>query len=283
MLGPKPATSAAPRRYWPSYPRFQMPARKTMIRPSAIRARTTGDSDLTIVRHHRADRASPAASVPASRPVPAVRSVPRATATTTWSGAGGPRPSGRPDHQRADLVDRMRPVVHDARQVPTGQHRDATGQFDQLVEVGGDDDHRGTLPHQVADDRADVPGGLEVQAVGGFVEDHDLRVEGKLPGQQELLDVPAGQGPGPGVQPGGADIERLDQAARFRVDAPPVDPAPSPEGRLADPFQEYVERYPEVPDDAFPETVVGHVAQPQSLPGGDAEPVHPDAEQPNRP
>ena len=39
MLGPKPATSAAPSRYWPSYPRFQMPARKTTIRPSAIRSR----------------------------------------------------------------------------------------------------------------------------------------------------------------------------------------------------------------------------------------------------
>src|SRR3979411_2528032 len=140
----------------------------------------------------------------------------------------------------------MRPVVDDARQAPTGQHRDATAQLDQLVEVRGDDHHRRPLPYQVADDRADVFCCLEIQAVGGLVEDHDLRVEGELTGQQELLYVPAGQGPGPGVQPGGADIERLDQAARLRVDAPPVNPAPSPEGRLTDPLQEHVERHSEI-------------------------------------
>src|SRR5215467_4575678 len=232
-------------------------------------ARITGATERTMVRHHLASRAGSAGRAPVPKPTSTVASV----TATTCPGAGRPRPSGDlqllrcPDHERTNLVNCVRPVVHDTNELPAGKNGDPPAQLDELVEVRRNNDCSGALVHQVADDRADVLGRLEVKAVRRLMEDHDLRVERKLPGQQELLRVAAGQGPGPGVQPGRADVERLHHCARLGVDTPPVDPPPLPERRLTDALEEDVERDPQVADDALAEPVIGHVAQAESLPG----------------
>src|SRR5215470_19858489 len=115
------------------------------------------------------------------------------------------------------------------------------------------------------------------------MEDNNLRVERKLAGQQQLLRVAAGQRPGPGVQPGRANVERFHHCARLGIDTAPVDSPPLPERRLADALEEDVECYPEIADDPLTEPVIGHVAEPESLPGRDAQAVDSDAEQLDRP
>src|SRR5262249_13050852 len=106
----------------------------------AMSARITGATERTMVRHQLASLADSGGRRPASRLASTAASVSSATATTCL-GAGRPRPSGHlqllrcPDHARAGLVNRMRPIVHHTRQLPAGKNGDPAAQLDQLVEI----------------------------------------------------------------------------------------------------------------------------------------------------
>src|SRR5499427_9111205 len=98
-------------------------------------------------------------------------------------------------HQQAEFLlgDGGRTERDDLALVHDG---DAVGQGVDLVELGGDDQHRYTLVplgdealvHEL--DRADV------QASGRLADDHQLDVPAHLPGDHDLLLVAAGQRPG---------------------------------------------------------------------------------------
>ena len=97
------------------------------------------------------------------------------------------------------------------------------------------------------------------------MEDDDPRVARELAGEHDLLDVPARQGGGAGVDTGGADVEALDERARVAVDHLAPDAPAAPVGRLADALEHEVERDGQAGHDPLPQAVVGDVAQTELL------------------
>ena len=93
------------------------------------------------------------------------------------------------------------------------------------------------------------------------MEDHDVRVEGQLAGEQDLLHVPPGQCPRARLDGGAAYVEAPYQLLGALADRSLADPPVAPERRLADPLQEDVQRHAQFRDDAFAQPVVGEVAQ----------------------
>ncbi len=94
---------------------------------------------------------------------------------------------------------------------PSGeQHDDAIGEGEQLVEVLGDQQHTATGLAQPAQLVVDVGVGTDVEAAGRLGGDEGPGRAGQRPGQEDLLQVAAGQ-PAGGVVGLGADVEVGDQ------------------------------------------------------------------------
>src|SRR5262245_61208229 len=111
---------------------------------------------------------------------------------------------------------------------------------------------------------------LQVEAVGGFVEDHNAGLGTDFPRQQDLLDVAARQLGDRGLLGRRADVVLADLLAGMAVDELPVADAAAPIGRLADLLQHQICGDGERADGAFAHPLVGDIADAALAPLGHA-------------
>ncbi len=74
-------------------------------------------------------------------------------------------------------------------------HGDPVGDFQELVEVGRYHHDRHAAIGAGDDPVMGEAGVLEIEAIGRLVEDRDARLGIQLAGQQDLLDIAAGEAP----------------------------------------------------------------------------------------
>ncbi len=100
--------------------------------------------------------------------------------------------------------------VHDRDDASAVHDRDAVGELQHLVQLGGDEQHgraRVALEDDLPVDELDA---AHVQAAGGLVEHQQLEVAAELARHDELLLVAAGERPGADRRGGRANVELLD-------------------------------------------------------------------------
>ena len=136
-------------------------------------------------------------------------------------------------------------------------HHDAVAGTDQFRHVGGDEQDRQALLGQFGDDPVDFGFGLNVDALGGLVEDEQPRVGRQPFGQHHLLLVAAGQRADRLIEAGELQLHPLQGAGdqgQFETAADH-----SELGGLGDHRQGGVVQDGEVLDDALPAPVLGDI------------------------
>src|SRR6516165_7127923 len=246
--------------------------------PPATRASTTGTIERTSTsstRSLRADRTiRTLLGVSAVSPV-AVSVIARPLAA--WfharERAKGERRScglrvGAADHEPADVLRCAGAVRDDTDKVASRDHGDPIADLEQFVEIGRDDESRAAALRELPDQVANGRGRLDVQPVGRLVEDDDLGREAHLAGEQDLLDVAARERGRARRDQRRAHVEVAYEIGRPVVHDGPLDPTVPPERTLADALEEEIQPDGQRSDDAFAQTIVGHVAQAELLPRG---------------
>src|SRR6478735_5967782 len=74
---------------------------------------------------------------------------------------------------------------------PVAHHDESVAEPEDLLELGGDEDHRHPLGSQLGDLGLDLRLGADVDAPGGLVEDEDLGLDDQPASEQHLLLVAA--------------------------------------------------------------------------------------------
>ena len=80
-----------------------------------------------------------------------------------------------------------------ADDLAAAHHQDAVADGEQLLELGGDEEHAAGVGGQPVDDRVDLVFGADVDAAGRLVHDEDRRLGHQPLGEHHLLLVAAGQ------------------------------------------------------------------------------------------
>src|ERR1700735_2830522 len=88
---------------------------------------------------------------------------------------------------------RVSPVVDDAREAALEHHADPVADLKQFVEIGGYHDEGYAACRRGVDALEGETLVLQVEPVGGLVEDGDARVRAELAREQHFLDVAAGK------------------------------------------------------------------------------------------
>ena len=113
---------------------------------------------------------------------------------------------GGAGHGRAQLLGGDGGRVGVGDQPAVVDHPEGVGQADQLVQVGGDQQHGQALAAGLADLVPDLGLRADVHTAGGVGGDQEARLVAHLAADDQLLLVAAGEGGGGDVDAGGADV-----------------------------------------------------------------------------
>ena len=165
-------------------------------------------------------------------------------------------------HEQADGVAGGLGPVERADEVAAVDHADAVGEGEDLVELGGHQQHGGALVADLDDAAVDELDRADVEPTGRLGDDEELHVAGELPGDDHLLLVAAREGVDRrrsvlGVRTSNSLHERLGVA----LDGLVVAQAPAGERRPSVAVEHEVVGDRERAHDPVLAAVLGHVAR----------------------
>src|SRR5262249_1655975 len=164
-------------------------------------------------------------------------------------------------HGRAQLLRRDGGRVGVGDQTAVVDDTQGVRQADQLVQVGGDQQHGQALATGLADAVPDLRLGADVHTTGGVGGDQELRVVAHLAADDQLLLVAAGQrGRGDG-DAGGTGVVLLDDPAGVGLGALGVQPEALGVGLLGDVPEDAVLPEGGLQQQALAVAVLGDVAE----------------------
>ena len=110
--------------------------------------------------------------------------------------------------------------VERRRQLAVKHHRDAVGDFGELVEILADDQHGGAAAGEIDQRLADDRGRAGIDAPGRLADDEDARLAQDFAADHEFLQIAAGEAGGFRIALGLAHVEGLGGAIDVRRASP---------------------------------------------------------------